>query len=79
MTLADNPSIELALEQLTADQKWQAFQFLWKEVVKVHQEEIEPPAWHEEILRERLKKIESGKAVWHDLGQAFDDLRKDLA
>jgi hypothetical protein len=26
-----------------------------------------------------MEKIESGKAVWHDLDQAFDDLRKELA
>jgi hypothetical protein len=79
MILADNPPVALMLEQLTADQKWQAFQFLWNEVVEDHQEEIEPPAWHEEILRKRLEKIKSGKAVWHDLDQAFEDLRKELA
>ena len=44
-----------------------------------HREEIEPPSWHEEILRMRLEKISSGKAVWHDLNQAFEDLRKELA
>ena len=42
-----------------------------------HREENEPPALHEEILRMRLEKINSGKAVWHDLDQAFKDLRKE--
>jgi hypothetical protein len=79
MILEDNPPVALMLGQLTADQKWQAFQILWKEVAESHQEDIEPPAWHEEILRERLEKIKSGKAVWHDLDKAFDDLRKELA
>jgi hypothetical protein len=67
MILAANPPIETMLEQLTADQKWQAFQFLWKEVVKDHQEEIEPPSWHEEILRERLEKTTVAKrsgTIW---------------
>ncbi|WP_395738662.1 addiction module protein [Prosthecobacter sp.] len=79
MILEDHPSVALMLDQLTSDQKWQAFQLLWKDVVEDHQEDIEPPAWHEEILRDRLEKIRSGKAVWHDLDQAFDDLRKELA
>lgn len=79
MILEDTPAVELMLEKLTADQKWQAFQLLWQDVVRDHEEEIEPPAWHEDILRKRLEKIESGKAVWHDLDQAFDDLRKELA
>ncbi|MFC5454139.1 addiction module protein [Prosthecobacter fluviatilis] len=79
MILEDNPPVASLLKQLTADQKWQAFQLLWQDVVKDHAEEIEPPAWHENVLRERLEKIKSGKAVWHDLDQAFDDLRKELA
>lgn len=79
MILEDNPPVAALLKQLTADQKWQAFQLLWQDVVKDHAEEIEPPAWHEKILRERLEKIKSGKAVWHDLDQTFDDLRKELA
>jgi hypothetical protein len=42
-----------------------------------HRDENEPPSWHEEILRKRLEKINSGKVVWHDLDQAFEDLRKE--
>lgn len=79
MIIAANPPIDLPLEQLNDDQKWKVFEFLWKEVVDGHEAEIDPPAWHEEILRERMEKIESGKAVWHDLDQAFHDLRKELA
>lgn len=78
MIIASNPPIDLPLEQMNDDQKWKVFQFLWKDVVDGHEAEIEPPAWHEEILQERLEKINNGKAVWHDLDQAFDDLRKEL-
>ena len=78
MIISANPPIELPLEQLTPDQKWQVFQFLWKDVIEDHANDIEPPSWQEPILRQRLEKIESGKAVWHDLDQAFDDLRNEL-
>ena len=66
MTLTANPPIELPLEGLTAKQKWQVVEFLCEDLSSNHADEIKPPAWHEEVLRERLTKIESGKAVWHD-------------
>ena len=37
-------------------------------------EEIEPPDWHSEILSDRRKIIESGKAEW----LTMDELRKEL-
>jgi hypothetical protein len=78
MIIAGNPPIDLPVEELNNDQKWKLFQYLWKDVVDAHEAEIEPPAWHEEVLSERLEKIESEKAVWQDLDEAMDDLRKQL-
>lgn len=79
MTLAANPPIELPLEQLTADQKWQVFQFLWKEIIEDHPEKIEPPAWHEDILREREEKEARGESVWRDIDEAFADIRRRVS
>ncbi|TDU72932.1 putative addiction module component [Prosthecobacter fusiformis] len=78
MIFSANPPIDLPIEKLTAAQKWELFQFLWQDVVEDHENDIAPPSWHEPILRQRLEKIESGKAVWQDLDQAFDDLRNEL-
>lgn len=41
--------VESMRQPLMAEQKWQAFQRLGKEVVEDHQKEIAPPAWHENI------------------------------
>lgn len=70
MTLAANPPIEIPLEQLTIDQQWQVFDWLSDKLA----DSAEPPAWHEEVLRQRVEKIESGKAVWHDFDEALDSL-----
>ena len=76
LTAANLPAL---LSQLTADQKWEAFQFLWKEVVEDHASEIESPAWHEPILRERMERLEKGEAEWLDFNPAMDELQAELA
>jgi hypothetical protein len=74
MTLAANPPIELPLEKLTSKQKWEVVEFLCEDLSTKHLDEFTPPAWHEDMLRERLAKIESGKAVWHDFETTMDRL-----
>jgi hypothetical protein len=79
MIIASNPPIDLPLEQMNDDQKWKVFQFLWKDVVEGHEAEIEPPAWHEEILQERLDKEARDEAVWRSVDETFDMIRKEVA
>jgi hypothetical protein len=75
MNSALNPSLRSTLEALTPEEKWQAFQFLWQEVAEDHADEIEPPQWHDEILKERGQKIEDCRAEWLDFDQAMDELK----
>ena len=78
MLITANPPIEVPLEDFTEDQKWRLFEVLWDELAETRKEEIEPPAWHQDALRERAEKIERGEAVWHDLDSAMAKLRSDL-
>lgn len=69
------PSLKGTLEALTPEEKWQAFQFLWNEVAEEHSGDIEPPQWHDEILDERARKIDEGRAEWLDLDEAMENLK----
>jgi len=68
------PPINEMLSQLTSDQKWEAFQFLWNEVAEEHSGEIEPPAWHSNVLQEREERIARGEATWIPLEDAVKSL-----
>ncbi|QII13623.1 hypothetical protein KsCSTR_42440 [Candidatus Kuenenia stuttgartiensis] len=49
------------IKKMSTVERLQAMEELWDALC--HEEhEIESPAWHEEILDKRKKKIESGKA-----------------
>ncbi len=39
-----------------------------------HLDDAEAPVWHQAILSQRLEKIDSGKAVWHDFDEAMNGL-----
>ncbi len=79
MTLAANPPIELPLEKLTAKQKWQVVEFLCADLSSNHATEIEPPAWHADVLREREEREARGEAVWRDVDEAFAAIRRRVS
>jgi hypothetical protein len=64
---------QTAIEEMTIPERWEAMELIWKSIIE-SQADIPSPAWHEEILRERTKEIESGKAEWMTL----DELRVAL-
>ena len=61
------------IEKMTIHERLQTMELLWDSITH-SSEEIEPPAWHSEILSDRRKIIESGKAEW----LTMDELRKEL-
>lgn len=68
------PPINEMLSQLTSEQKWEAFQFLWNEVAEEHSDDIEPPGWHSNVLKEREERIARGEATWIPLEDAVKSL-----
>ena len=79
MTLAANPPIEIPLETLTPKQKWQIVEFLCEDLSSNHADEIVPPAWHADVLREREERDVRGEAIWQDLDEAFASIRQRVS
>ena len=54
-------SITLPIDKMSTTDRIQAMEDLW-DALTHENKEIESPAWHEEVLCSRRKKIKSGKA-----------------
>jgi hypothetical protein len=74
MTFAANPPIEIPLERLTGQQKWELFQTLWDDITEHHEEALEPQDWHFDILQEREERIARGEATWIPIEDAIKRL-----
>ena len=65
----------LPLDEMSAEDKLQAMEALW-ESLSADPAAIESPAWHEEELRERERKIASGAARFIDWEKVKADIRR---
>jgi len=50
---------------------------LWTNLSR-HEERLESPAWHENVLRERQARVKSGEATFVDWETAKQQLRERL-
>jgi hypothetical protein len=57
--------ITVPLVQMTVEEKLRAMEALWADLTR-RPEEFEAPAWHKDILDERRRLIEEGKAQFID-------------
>lgn len=65
----------LPLDEMSIEEKLQTMEALWEDL-SVDPTKIESPAWHEEELRERERKIASGEAKFIDWEAAKADIRR---
>jgi putative addiction module component (TIGR02574 family) len=65
----------LPLDEMTVEDKLQAMETLW-ESLSADPAAIKSPAWHEEELRRRERKIASGEAKFIDWDKAKADIRR---
>jgi len=61
------------IKKMSTIERLQVMEELWDALCQEDQE-IESPAWHKEILEERRKKIETGKAEFISI----EDLKKGI-
>jgi hypothetical protein len=61
--------VELPLSKLTLAQKLDLMEAIWDDVAK-HEETLESPSWHEEVLKERERALGGGKAIVSDWEEA---------
>ncbi|MGH7184424.1 MAG: addiction module protein [Nitrospiraceae bacterium] len=71
-------SFHLPLKYMTLQEKLDAMESLWEDLAR-DPEAIESPAWHKEVLDERLRNLEQGKSQFVDWETAKGALRKKLS
>jgi hypothetical protein len=68
----------LPLNEMTVEEKLQTMEALWQSL-SANPATVESPTWHEEELRERERKIESGEAKFTDWEKAKADIRRQTS
>lgn len=68
----------LPLNEMSIEEKLQTMEALW-ENLSADPTAIESPAWHEEELRERERKIASGEARFIDWEKAKADILRQTS
>ena len=70
-------NIALPLDQMTTAEKLRVMETLWTDLSR-NEQEIESPAWHEQVLREREERVRSGQESFIDWETAKQQLRDRL-
>ena len=60
---------------MTTEEKLRAMEELWADLSR-DESQIESPAWHGDVLRERAEAVKSGKETFVDWETAKKQLRK---
>jgi Putative addiction module component len=69
--------IELEIEKMTLEEKLRAMEALWADLSRKEQD-IESPAWHEQLLKERETRVKSGQEKFESWEDAKRELRDRL-
>ena len=70
--------VELPLSKLTLAQKLDLMEAIWDDLAK-HEESLESPDWHEEVLKERERALAGGKAIVSDWEEAKGRIRRNVS
>ncbi len=70
--------VDLPLAKLTLAEKLDLIETLWDDITK-DDKAIASPTWHEEVLQDRQKALDAGKAAPHDWQEAKDRIRRNLS
>jgi len=69
--------LALPLDQMTVAEKLQAIEVLWDDLSR-NPEDIPSPPWHEEVLADRRRQIEEGKARFLPLDEFRQSIQKEI-
>ncbi|HEX7618848.1 MAG TPA: addiction module protein [Verrucomicrobiae bacterium] len=67
----------LPLDKMSVVEKLRAMEMLWADLSR-NEADLESPAWHEDVLRDREARIKSGKESFMDWETAKKQLRDKL-
>ena len=69
--------IELEIEKMTLEEKLRAMEALWADLSRKEQD-IQSPPWHEQLLKEREERVQSGQERFESWEDAKRELRDRL-
>jgi hypothetical protein len=69
--------IELEIEKMTLEEKLRAMEALWADLSR-NEQDIQSPAWHQEVLEERDRRVQSGESKFQNWEDAKRELRDRL-
>ncbi len=67
----------LPIEEMSIEEKLRTMEALWADLTK-KEEEFLSPAWHNDILKSRQQRIQSGEVKYQDWEGAKKELRNQL-
>lgn len=70
-------SANLPLHEMSLEEKLQAMEAPWEDLSR-EPDRIESPSWHQDILRETERRVESGEATFSDWQKAKVSMRDRL-
>jgi hypothetical protein len=70
-------SPKLPLNEMSLEEKLQAMEALWDDLSR-EPDRIESPSWHEDLLKETERRVESGEATFSDWEKAKVSVRDRL-
>lgn len=70
--------VDLPLSELTHAQKLELMEAIWEDLAK-HEETLESPSWHEEVLKDREEALATGKATVSDWEKAKPRIRENVS
>jgi Putative addiction module component len=65
----------ITLDKMTVPEKLQLMEALWADLSR-HEEDVELPAWHGQVLRETEQRVADGKEIAVDWETAKRELRE---
>jgi len=70
--------IELPLSKLTLAQKLDLMEAIWDDLAK-HEETLESPDWHEQVLKDREEALAAGKTIVFDWKEAKERIKRNAS
>lgn len=70
-------TISLPLDKMSLEEKLQVMEAIWDDLSQ-HADELQPPAWHGEVLAEREAAVDRGDEQFEDWDAAKEKIEKDI-
>jgi len=70
-------TLAISLDQMTANEKLQLLEDLWANLTR-NPEDMQSPAWHGDILRQREQRIADGSTCFYEIAEAKRAVRERL-